>query len=281
MRPDSEAGASEGAVGRGEGRASSAQRVSVERFAVWREVLGTGWVALSATFAAIAVAASQLGWKLPGIGRVVDERWASLGFVLVTLVAGLFEGSHRAVVRREREVEERRQELERLIRIPQRRLAQAKYHLYRDAFMCAQLVGFLMMARMEASAMPPETALEIERSWGEGFLGRFQRMFGTGRFGDVFSHRIPPPREHAMAVYAGLADFLRLLAERITENDLDPAYLHGRDEEPAPSSRASAEPHPGDAAPSAGSAVGSPSAAGIASPALARERDAGAGPVTA
>jgi hypothetical protein len=196
---------------------------------VWREVLGTGWIAASAATAAIAVAASQLGWRVPGVGRVVDERWASLVLVLVTLFAGVVDGSYRAVVRREREVEARRHEIERLIRMPQRRLAQAKYQLYRDAFMCAQLIGFLMMARMEASAMTPATALEIERSWGEDFLGRFQRIFGAGRFGDVFSHRIPPPREHAVAVYTGLADFLRLLAERITESDLDPAYLHGGD----------------------------------------------------
>jgi hypothetical protein len=192
---------------------------------------------LSAGIAAIAVAAFQLGWKLPGLGRIVDERWVALLLVLATLVAGVLEGSHRAVARREREVRERREELERLIRIPQRRLAQAKYHLYRDAFTCAQIVGFLTMARMEASAVTPETALAIERSWGSGFLERCRRMFGAGRLGEVFSQRIggsfPPPREQAPAVYAGLADFLRLMAERITERDLDPAYLQGREVEPA------------------------------------------------
>lgn len=103
--------------------------------------------------------------------------------------------------------------------------------------------------------MTPETALGIERSWGEGFLERFRRMFGSGRFGDVFTHRIPPPREQAVAVYTGLADFLRLLAERITERDLDPAYLQGRDQEPGPSREASDAP-PGDPAPPADGAAG-------------------------
>jgi hypothetical protein len=147
------------------------------------------------------------------------------------LLAGVLEGAHRAVVRRERTAEARRQEIERLVRIPQRRLVEAKYQLYRDALTCTQLVGFLMMSKMEASAMTPETALEIERSWGDGFLERFRRRFGTGRFGDVFSNRLggifPPPRDQAMAIYVGLADFLRLLAERITESDLDSEYLHG------------------------------------------------------
>lgn len=225
------------ATGSREGCADSsadpAPLVSIDRFAVWREVLGTGWIAASAGFAAIGVTALQLGWRLPGLGRVVHEGWISFVLVVVTLVVGVVEGSHRAVERREREALERRAELERLIRTPQRRLAEAKYQLYRDAFACAQLVGFLSMARIEASAMTPETALGVERSWGEGFLERFQRMFGEGRFGDVFSHRIPPPREQAMAVYTGLADFLRLLAERITESDLDPAWLHGRDGEAA------------------------------------------------
>jgi hypothetical protein len=99
--------------------------------------------------------------------------------------------------------------------------------------MCTQLVGFLMMTRMEASAMTPEAALEIERGWANEFHARFQRMFGAKSVGDVFSQRFggmfPPPRDHAMSIYAGLADFLRLLAERITESDLDPDYLHGRD----------------------------------------------------
>ncbi len=264
--PDPESGAPEVGEGHGEGRAGAAQRVSVDRIAVWREILGTWWVALSAAFAASAVAAFQLGWKIPGVGRVVDARWASLVLVLVTLVVGLFEGSHRAVARREREVEERRQDLERLIRTPLRRLAQAKYQLYRDAFMCAQLVGFLMMTRMQASAMTPETALGIERSWGEGFLERFRRMFGSGRFGDVFTHRIPPPREQAVAVYTGLADFLRLLAERITERDLDPAYLQGRDPEPGPTREASAD-----------AVAGARSAAGPDPPEPAPQPD-GAGP---
>jgi len=219
---------------RADGSAGSGQRVSLDRFAVWREVLGTGWIAASTSIAAVGVAASQLGWTIPGLGRVVDERWAALVLVLATLVAGVFEGAHRAVVRREREVEARRREIERLVRTPQRRLVQAKYSLYRDAFMCAQLVGFLMVARMEASVMTPETALGIERSWGEGFLDRFRHMFGAGSFGDVLSHRIPPPREQAMASYAGLADFLRLLAERITESDLDPEYLRGSDDEAGP-----------------------------------------------
>jgi hypothetical protein len=234
VRLEAEASVPEAGERQEEGGSGHAQRILADRFAVWREILGTWWIALSAASAAIGVAASQLGWEIPGVGRVVDGRWASLVLVLVTLVVGVFEGSHRAVVRREREVEQRRQEIERLIRLPQRRLAQAKYHLYRDAFVCAQLVGFLMMARMEASAMTPDTVLGIERSWAEGFLSRFQRMFGTGRFGDVFSQRIPPPRSQAMAVYSGLADFLRLLAERITESDLDPAYLHGSDEGPRP-----------------------------------------------
>jgi hypothetical protein len=89
---------------------------------------------------------------------------------------------------------------------------------------------------MDASAVSPETALAIEQGWGSGFLERCRHMFGTGRLGEVFSQRIggsfPPPREQAMAVYAGLADFLRLMAERITERDLDPAYLQGRDAAP-------------------------------------------------
>ncbi len=277
-RPEPESDAPEAGEGHGEGRAGPVQRISVDRFAVWREILGTWWIALSAAFAAIGAAAFQLGWKIQVVGRGVDERWALLVLVLVTLVVGVFEGSHRAVARRERVVEERRQEIERLIRTPQRRLAQAKYHLYRDAFMCAQLVGFLMMTRMEASAMTPEAALGIERSWGEGFLERFRRMFGTGRFGEVFSHRIPPPREQAIAVYAGLADFLRLLAERITERDLDPAYLHGRDEEPGPTSGACADAHPGDPARPADAAAGAPGAAGTDSPEPALERDGGTGP---
>jgi hypothetical protein len=174
--------------------------------------------------------------------------------VLVCLLAGVLEGSHRAVAKREREAEAQRQGIERLFRTPQRRLVQARYHLYRDAFMCTQLVGFLMMSKMEASAMTPETALGVERSWGNEFLERFRRMFGTGRFGDVFSNRIggifPPPRDQAIAIYVGLADFLRLLAERITEGDLDPEYLHSRDEAPGlkPTSGASPDAQPTDPA---------------------------------
>lgn len=225
---------------RGEVRVSRAQRGSVERSAIWREVLGTWWLGLSAVLSAIGAAEIQFGWRIPGLGGLIDERWAWLLLVLVSLLAGVLEGSHRAVARRELEVEARRQEIERLIRTPQRGLVQAKYHLYRDAFMCAQLVGFLMMSKMDASAMTPEMALGIERSWGNDFLERFRRMFGTGRFGDVFSNRIggifPPPRDRAMAIYAGLADFLRLLAERITESDLDPEYLNSGGEEPAPAS---------------------------------------------
>jgi hypothetical protein len=241
---DAEPGSEASEAGEGQGEASAGPAPpdpvrapdAVARLAVWREVLGTWWVVLSAGIAATAVAAFQLGWRVPGLGRIADERWVALLLVLATLVAGVLEGSHRAVAEREREVRERREELERLIRMPQRRLAQAKYHLYRDAFMCAQIVGFLTMARMDASAVTPETALAIERSWGSAFLERCRRMFGAGRLGEVFSQRIggsfPPPREQATAVYAGLADFLRLMAERITEHDLDPAYLQGRDAEP-------------------------------------------------
>jgi hypothetical protein len=207
---------------------------AIARFSVWCEVLGTEWLGLSTALAAIGVAAFHFGWEIPGAGRGIDLQVSSLLLVLVSLLAGVLEGSQRAVARRERRVAEQRREIERLIRTPQRRVVDAKYHLYRDSFMCTQLVGFLMMARMEASAMTPEMALGIERRWGGEFLERFQRMFGTGRFGDVFSQRIPPPRSQAMAVYSGLADFLRLLAERITESDLDPAYLHGSDEGPRP-----------------------------------------------
>lgn len=214
------------------------------RFQVWREVLGTGWTGLPLVFAALGAAALHFGWKIPGAGQLIDERWASLLLVLASLLVGVLEGSHRAVARRERGIAEKREEIERLFRTPLGRLVQAKYHLYRDSFMCTQLVGFLMMTRMEASAMTPDAALEIERSWANEFHARFQRMFGARSFGDVFSQRIggviPPPRERAMSIYVGLADFLQLLAERITEGDLDPDYLHGRDEAPEPKPATSA-----------------------------------------
>jgi hypothetical protein len=254
-RPDPGSETREAVAAQPEADPGPARPGSVGRLAVWREILGTGWVALSAALTAIGVAAFQLGWKVPGVGLLVDEGWASLFLALVSLLAGVLEGSHRAVARRQREIEARRQELERLIRTPQRRLALAKYSLYRDAFMCAQLVGFLTMARMDASAMTPETALGIERSWWTGFLERFQRVFGAARFGDVFAHRIggtfPPPRDQAMAIYVGLADFLNLLAERITEGDLDPGYLDGRDAapEPKPAAAASADARASDPAP--------------------------------
>jgi hypothetical protein len=225
------------------GSATPAPRGSVRRAAVWREVLGTWWLGLPVLLSALGAAQSQFGWRIPGVGLLGDLPWAWLLVVLVlaSLFAGALEGAHRAVARREREAETRRQEIERLVRIPQRRLVEAKYQLYRDAFTCTQLVGFLMMSKMEASAMTPETALAIEQSWGDGFLERSRRRFGSGRFGDVFSDRIggifPPPRDQAMAVYIGLADFLRLLAERITEGDLDPAYLHGGDGDPRPAPR--------------------------------------------
>jgi hypothetical protein len=224
---------------------------AIARFSVWCEVLGTEWLGLSTALAAIGVAAFHFGWEIPGAGRGIDLQVSSLLLVLVSLLAGVLAGSQRAVARRERRVEEQRREIERLVLTPQRRVVDAKYHLYRDSFMCTQLVGFLMMARMEASAMTPETSLDIERRWGSEFLERFQRIFGSGRFGDVFSQLIggkfPPPRDQAMSIYVGLADFLQLLAERITESDLDPEYLHGRDEppEPPPSSAAT-----GDAPPS-------------------------------
>jgi hypothetical protein len=219
---------------------SLAQRESPGRFPIWREVLGNWWVALSAALSALAVTAFHFGWKIPGFGQRVGAGWAWLLLALVALLAGVLEGAQRAVARREREVEAQRQEIERLIRTPQRRLAEAKYHLYRDAFMCTQLVGFLMMTKMEGSAMTPETALSVERGWGSEFLERIRRMFGTGRSGDVFSNRMggvfPPPRDQAMAIYVGLADYLRLLAERITESDLDPEYLHGPEKAPEPTS---------------------------------------------
>jgi hypothetical protein len=212
----------------------AAQGRSVDRFTVWCEILGTWWAGLPAAFALCGAAEFVLGWKIPGVERIVGG-WTWLFLVLATLLAVVLHGSQRALTKREHTMEEQRQEIDR-IRTPQSRLAQAKYHLYRDAFMCTQLVGFMMMTRMDASAMTPETALGIERSWGDGFLERFRRMFGAGRFGDVFSTRMggmfPPPRNRAMAIYVGLADFLRLLAERITEDDLDPAYLHGADESP-------------------------------------------------
>ncbi len=214
---------------------SLAQRGSVGRSSVWREVLGTWWIGLSAVLSVIAAAGFLRDWKIPGALPILGE-WAWLFLVLVSLLAGVLEGSYRAVAKRDRQGEAQRQEIERLVRTPQRRLAQAKNQLYLDAFMCMQVIGFLTMARMEGSAMTPETALGIERSWGDEFLERFRRMFGSGRFGDVFSNRIggtfPPPRDRAMAIYVGLADFLRLLAERITEGDLDPEYLHDRDEAP-------------------------------------------------
>jgi hypothetical protein len=225
--------AREAAAAPGGGDASPAPPTTVGRLAVWREVLVTRWLALAAALAATSATAFHYGWKFPGAAPLADERWASLVLVLVALLAGALEGSHRAVARRERRIAEKRQELERLVRTPQRRLVEAKYHLYRDSFMCTQLVGFLMMSRMEASAMTPELELGIERSWGNEFLERFRRMFGTGTFGDVVSQRIggmfPPPREQAMAIYVGLADFLHYLAERITERDLDPEYLRGHD----------------------------------------------------
>src|SRR5262245_41770835 len=219
--PESALDAAEERPASGEGSASPAPPGSVARAAVWREVLGTGWLGLPVVLSALGAAEFHFGWTIPGVGPPVDERWAWLlvVLVLVSLLGGVLEGSHRAVAKRERAAEARRQEIERLVRIPQRRLVEAKYQLYRDAFMCTQLVGFLMMSKMEASAMTPETALGIERSWGDEFLVRFRRMFGTGRFGDVFANRIggifPPPRDRAMAIYIGLADFLRLLAERI------------------------------------------------------------------
>ena len=254
-----------------EAGARPAQRAAPGRLDVWREVLGIWWVAVPVALSALAVAAFQLDWKLPGVGLLNGEPWASPFLVLASLLAVALEGSHRAVSRRQRQLEERRQELERLIRLPQRRLVQAKYHLYRDAFMCTQLVGFLMMTRMEASAMTAETALGIERSWGSGFLERFQRMFGTGRFGDVFSRRIggifPPPRDQAMAIYVGLADFLNLLADRITEGDLDPAYLHGRDEAPEPKDAAKEANAPDPSAAPAGAQAAEPAAEAGQSPA--------------
>jgi arsenate reductase (glutaredoxin) len=219
---------------------------AVGRIPVWREVLGTGWLGLSAALAAVAVAAFHHGWKLPWDAPRIDARWASLVLVFVSLLAGALEGAHRAVSRRERKLAERKQELERLFRTPLHRLVQAKYQLYRDAFVCTQLVGFLTMTRMEATAMTPEAALDIEQRWGGEFLERFQRMFGAGTFGDVFTHRMggmfPPHRDRAIPIYLGLADFLRLLAERITESDLDPAYLHGRDESPPARTGASIGP---------------------------------------
>jgi hypothetical protein len=210
---------------------------AVARFSVWCEVLGTEWLGLSTALAAIGVAAFHFGWKIPGAGQHIDLQVSALLLVLVSLLAGVLEGSQRAIARREQRVQEQHREIERLVRMPQRRVVDAKYQLYRDSFMCTQLVGFLMMARMEASAMTPEMALGIERRWGNEFLERFRRMFGSGRFGDVFSQwiggKFPPPRDQAMSIYVGLADFLHLLAERITESDLDPEYLHGRDESPS------------------------------------------------
>ena len=238
----------------GEPGASPAQPRTIGRLSVWREVLGTRWIGLPVSLAALGAAALHFGWKLPGAGPRIDERSASLLLVLASLLVGVLEGSHRAVARRERRIAEKRQEIERLFRTPLRRLVQAKYQLYRDSFMCTQLVGFLMMARMEASAMTPDTELEIERSWAKEFHARFQRMFGAKSFGDVFSHRIggmiPPPRDEAMSIYAGLADFLQLLAERITESDLDPEYLHGRDGAPEakPMSPATVDAQPSDPA---------------------------------
>ena len=208
---------------------------AVGRISVWREVLGTGWLGLSVALAAGAVVAFHHGWKLPGAAARIDARWAALVLVFVSLLAGVLEGAHRAVARRERKLAERKQELERLFRTPLHRLVQAKYHLHRDASVCMQLVEFLTMSRTGASAMTPEAALGIEHRWGGEFLERFQRMFGEGTFGDVFNRMggmFPPPRDRAIPIYVGLADFLHLLAERITESDLDPAYLHGRDESP-------------------------------------------------
>ena len=225
----------------GEAEASPPQRASIPRSAVWREVLGTPWLALPLGLAALGAARLHYRWEIAGVDALGDGRlsWTLSVVVLLTLLAATLEGAHRAVARRQRDVEARRREIERLVRIPQRRLVEAKYQLYRDAFLCTQLVGFLMMSRMEASAMTPETALGIERSWGDAFLGRFRRMFGTGPFGDLFSNRIgatfPPPRDRAIEIYVGLAEFLRLMAERITERDLDPAYLHGLSDEPAAS----------------------------------------------
>jgi hypothetical protein len=241
----------------GEGSVSLAQPASVGRSSVWREVLGTRWIGASAVLSAIGAAEFLFGWSTLGLARLVDGReWLCL--VLASLLAAALEGSHRAVARREAEVQARRQEIDRLVRTPQRRLAQAKFHLYRDAFMCTQIVGFLMMTRMEGGLITPETALGIERAWGGEFLERIRRMFGTGRSGDVFSNRMgghfPPPRDQATAVYAGLADYLTLLAERITESDLDAEYLHGRDEGPAPASGASAEAHAGPLPPGCGAA---------------------------
>ena len=233
--PEAEAEGREARAARGEVSVSLAQRGSVARSSVWREVLGTWWIGLSAALSVIGAAEFLCDWKIPGVGPIIDG-WAWLLLVLVFLLVGVLEGSYRAVAKRDRQGEAQRQEIERLIRTPHRRLAQAKNQLYLDAFMCMQIIGFLTMARMEGSAMTPQTALGIERSWGTEFLERFRRMFGRGEFGDVFSNRIggtfPPPRDQAMAIYVGLADFLRLLAERITESDLDPEYLHSRDEAP-------------------------------------------------
>jgi hypothetical protein len=239
---------------------ASASPASAARSSVWREVaLGTRWIALSALLSLVGAAEYLSGRPLLGVARLVDG-WGWLSLVLASLLAAVLEGAQRAVARREAEVQARRQEIERLIRTPQRRLAQAKYYLYRDAFMCTQIVGFLMMAEMDASAMTPETALSIERSWGSEFLERIRRMFGAGRSGDVFSDRMggsfPPPRERAMAVYAGLADYLRFLAERITESDLDPEYLKSQDEAPRQEARAPADPQPAGPARPANGAPG-------------------------
>jgi len=228
-----------------------AGREPVGRWSVWREVLGTWWLGLALALSACGAAEFHFRWKVPGLGGPLDWRWVwpLVAMVLVSLLAGVLEGSHRAVDQRERTAEAHREEIERLFRTPQRRVVQAKYQLYRDALMCTQLVGFLMMTQMAASPMPAETALEIERKWGSEFLARFRGMFGTGKFGDVFASGIggmfPAPRNQAITVYTGLADFLRLLAERITEDDLDPAYLHGRDEAPEPAGAATADARPG------------------------------------
>lgn len=82
-------------------------KASINRFTVWREVLGTWWIGLSAFLSMLGAAEFLFGWQIPGVGQLVHG-WAWLLLVLVSLLGGTLEGSYRAVAEREREIAEQR-----------------------------------------------------------------------------------------------------------------------------------------------------------------------------